>query len=146
MFFSAFFSSLETGLLALGEAKIRKWAKSEIKSLDIWLKDPTGIITGILVGNNLVNISFSAIFTVLVVHFIKLWDVNESWIEMISILFSSTAILILGEIIPKTFANVHPDKIVNICLSTSEERVDKQLDKLKELKEKQKQKGLDKWF
>ncbi len=109
MFFSAFFSSLETGLLALGEVKINKWAKVKIKSLDTWINDPAGIVTGILIGNNLVNISFSAVFTVLVVHFTK-----SRWAELISIVCSSFAILILGEILPKTFANTHPDKVVKI--------------------------------
>ena len=54
--FSAFFSSIETGLLSLGEVRIRKWAKGKIKSLDSWLKDPSGVIGGILIGNNIVNI------------------------------------------------------------------------------------------
>lgn len=112
MFFSAFFSSLETGLLALGDIRINQWAENEIKSLKIWVKDPTRVITSILVGNNIVNITFSSILTVLVVHHIRFWNVGESWTETVSIICSSVLILIFGEIIPKTFANTHPDKIV----------------------------------
>ena len=56
---SAFFSSLETGLLALGEIKIREWSKEKMKSLKIWNDEPAAVITGILIGNNLVNITLN---------------------------------------------------------------------------------------
>ncbi len=47
------------------------------------------------------------------------------------------------------FGKVDEDKIKEILIERhdfSEDRVNKQLDKLREIKEKQKQKGLDKWF
>ncbi len=109
---SAFFSSLETGLLAFGEVSIRKWSENKIKTLDIWLNDPSGVITGILIGNNLVNILFSTLFTILVVGLAGNINISELWIESVSIAGSSIIILTIGEIIPKTFANTHPDKVV----------------------------------
>ncbi|MFC2062025.1 CNNM domain-containing protein [Elusimicrobiota bacterium] len=113
LFCSAFFSSLETGLLALGDVRISEWAAEKIKSLKIWIEDPAVVITGILIGNNLVNITFTSIFTVLVVHFVNAWDIPVSWTEIISIICSSALILVFGEIIPKTFANTYPDRIVS---------------------------------
>jgi CBS domain containing-hemolysin-like protein len=114
LFLSAFFSSLETGLLSFGEVNIRKWANERMKVLNIWIHDPTGVITGILFGNNLVNITFSSIFTIVVVHFIHVWNIPETLTETVSIVCSSFLILILGEIIPKTFANAHPDKVISV--------------------------------
>jgi len=109
---SAFFSSLETGLLSLGEIRIREWASGKITALKEWINQPAGVITGILVGNNLVNIVFSSVFTLLVVRYTAESAIRQKWVEVISIIGSSTLILIAGEIIPKTYANSHPDRIV----------------------------------
>ncbi|MFC2048645.1 DUF21 domain-containing protein, partial [Elusimicrobiota bacterium] len=106
---SAVFSSLETGLLSLGEVKIRDLAEYKMKELELWIKEPSKVITGILVGNNFVNITFSAILTYVVV---KIWLIPETFSEIVSIIASSALILIFGEIIPKTFANTYPEKIV----------------------------------
>jgi CBS domain containing-hemolysin-like protein len=112
---SAFFSSLETGLLALGEVRIRKWASTRIELLDIWIRDPAGIITGILVGNNLVNITFSALFTVIIVRYAAVTMVPPLFTEVISIFCSSAIILTAGEIIPKIYANTYPENVVRSC-------------------------------
>ncbi len=109
---SVFFSSLETGLLSLGEISIRSWSKQRIKSLKEWLKNPADIIAGILIGNNFVNIIFSAIVTVLIVDMVEIYRIPGKWMETISIVTSSFILLVFGEIIPKTFANTHPDKVV----------------------------------
>ncbi len=77
--------------------------------LSTWIKEPASVITGILFGNNLINIVFSSLFTVLVV---RVWRVPEKFTEAVSIIFSSLLILTAGEIIPKTFANTHPDRVV----------------------------------
>ena len=108
--FSAFFSSLETGLLSLGEVKIGEWAKSKMPPLKIWLKSPAGVITSILVGNNMVNITFSSLFTILIIRL----AVPAHLTEVLSIAGAAIILLTLGEIIPKIFANTHPDKIVNL--------------------------------
>ncbi|MGM0441028.1 MAG: hemolysin family protein [Elusimicrobiota bacterium] len=110
---SAFFSSLETGLLSLGEINIRNWSRKRITSLTEWLKNPADIIAGILIGNNFVNIIFSAIVTVLLTRLVQTHGFPLNWVETTSIVSSSFMILVLGEIIPKTFANTHPDKIVS---------------------------------
>ncbi|MBN2407298.1 MAG: HlyC/CorC family transporter [Elusimicrobia bacterium] len=111
--FSAFFSSLETGLLALGEIRIRKREKKN-RMYGKWLEDPAKIITGILVGNNMVNIIFSSVFTLLVLHHVEQYGIQRSWTEIISIVCSSFCILIAGEIIPKTVANTYPDVTVSV--------------------------------
>ncbi|MFH1416611.1 MAG: CNNM domain-containing protein [Elusimicrobiota bacterium] len=110
--FSAFFSSLETGLLALGEVRISKWSENKIKPLKIWIKEPAGVITGILIGNNFVNIVFSSIFTVLLADHVRRTGSSVSWIEIVSIICSSAIILVFGEIVPKIFAITHPDRVV----------------------------------
>nr|MDA3792291.1 CNNM domain-containing protein [Elusimicrobiota bacterium] len=93
---------------------IKNWSREKMKSLNLWLEEPGSIITGILIGNNIVNIVFTTLFTLLVVKFTGLWDITHSFVEIISIVCSSLLILIFGEIIPKTFANTYPEKIVSL--------------------------------
>jgi len=114
MLMSAFFSSLETGLLAIGDAKIKQWVNTNYVPLKDWIENPAGVITGILIGNNLVNIAFSAVFTVLVVAFMRERHDSKFVTEVVSIIFSSVIILSAGEILPKTYANTHPDRIVKL--------------------------------
>lgn len=117
MCLSAFFSSLETGLLALGEVRIRKWQTDRTKNLNVWINEPASIITGILIGNNFVNIAFSTLFTLLVINFVRVYGLPGMTVEIISIICSSVIILIFGEILPKTYANTYPEKVVKIFYS-----------------------------
>ncbi len=100
--------------MALGKIKIKDWSKGKIKSLTLWIDEPGSIITGILIGNNIINIVFTALFTLLLVEFTSLWKISHFFIEIISIVCSSILILMFGEIIPKTFANTYPEKIVSL--------------------------------
>ena len=109
--FSSVFSSLETGLLALGEVKARRWTDAGVRNLEQWLTKPSAVITGILLGNNLVNIIFSSLFTVIVVN---MAGIGEHLVEPVAIVFSSVFLLTFGEILPKNVAHAHPDKTVRL--------------------------------
>ena len=61
---SAFFSSTETALTALGEARVRALIESggrRASFLRLWQKHPDGILSTLLLGNTLVNVGMGAI-------------------------------------------------------------------------------------
>jgi Mg2+/Co2+ transporter CorB len=105
---SAFFSSSETGILSLNRYRLRHMAKEGhrgAKRVSALLSRPDRLLGTILIGNNFVNILASSIATVLA---IKLY--GEAGIA-IATLGLTIALLIFGEITPKTLAALHPEKV-----------------------------------
>jgi len=105
---SAFFSSSETGILSLNRYRLRHKAKEGhrgAKRVSKLLSRPDRLLGTILIGNNFVNILASSIATVLA---IKLY--GEAGIAIATIGLT-VALLIFGEITPKTLAALHPEKI-----------------------------------
>ncbi len=105
---SAFFSSSETGMLSLNRYRLRHQAKEGhrgAKRASELLARPDRLLGTILVGNNFVNILASSIATVLA---IKLW--GEAGIAIATIGLT-IALLIFGEITPKTLAALRPEVI-----------------------------------
>lgn len=105
---SGFFSSAETALTTCNKIKMRTLADNGNASAKRVLKitDNSGkMLSAILVGNNIVNLSASSISTSLV---IGLWGNKAVGIAtgIITLL-----ILIFGEISPKTLATIHADSI-----------------------------------
>jgi putative hemolysin len=105
---SAFFSSAETALTALSETKARQLIESREslrKRLYLWLERPNHVLTTILIGNNAVNI-FAATLTTLIVQ-----QLFKNQIVGIATGVTTIAILIFGEISPKTYAKHNPEKV-----------------------------------
>ncbi|SFQ06749.1 HlyC/CorC family transporter [Pseudomonas borbori] len=105
---SAFFSSSETGILSLNRYRLRHLAKEGhrgAKRVSDLLSRPDRLLGTILIGNNFVNILASAIATVLA---IQLW--GEAGIAIATIGLT-LALLIFGEITPKTLAALHPERV-----------------------------------
>lgn len=105
---SAFFSSSETGMMALNRYRlkhlVKKQNKGAIRATEL-LHRPDRLIGVILIGNNLVNILASAIATI-----IGLRLLGDAGILVASILLT-IAILIFAEVTPKTIAALHPERI-----------------------------------
>jgi Mg2+/Co2+ transporter CorB len=105
---SAFFSSSETGMMALNRYRlkhlVKKKNKGAIRATEL-LQRPDRLIGVILIGNNLVNILASALATV-----IGLRLFGDAGILVASILLTIT-VLIFSEVTPKTIAALHPEKI-----------------------------------
>jgi Mg2+/Co2+ transporter CorB len=105
---SAFFSSSETGILSLNRYRLRHRAKEGhrgAKRVTALLNRPDHLLGTILIGNNFVNILASSIATVLA---IKLY--GEAGIAIATIGLT-LALLIFGEITPKTLAALHPERV-----------------------------------
>ena len=106
--FSAFFSSSETAMIALNRYRLRHHAKEGEKSAIIserLLKRPDRLIGLILLGNNLVNFFAASIATIIGIRL--LGDLGIALAPIILVL----VFLIFAEVMPKTIAAIHPEKI-----------------------------------
>jgi CBS domain containing-hemolysin-like protein len=101
---SAFFSSAETALTALGEARVRHlietggWRGALLK---LWQRHPDRILSMLLLGNTLVNVGLGSM-TAVIAHDLGL----DSKIALVTGL-TTVMLLVFGEITPKTFAKRH---------------------------------------
>ncbi len=105
---SAFFSSSETGLIALNPYRLRHRVKSGHRGARLaqrLLAKPDRMIGLILLGNNLVNILAASIATVIALRLI-----GESGI-WVSTALLTVVILIFAEVAPKTIAALRPEII-----------------------------------
>ena len=105
---SGFFSGSETALVALSMARAEALAKEGracAKALYKLKKDPSGMLTTILVGNNLVNIAASALATVLATR--EFGSAGPGIAVGVLTLF----ILVFGEITPKSLATRYSERI-----------------------------------
>lgn len=105
---SAFFSSAETSLTTVNKIRIKTLADEGNKRAQTLLKiiDQSGkMLSTILVGNNIVNISASSLATTLAIRFFG----NNAVGIVTGVL--TLLVLIFGEITPKTMATVHSERI-----------------------------------
>ena len=105
---SGFFSSSETGLMAINKYRLRHLANKGHRGAKLaqnLLRKPDRLIGLILLGNNLVNILAAAIATVIG---IRLFGSNGIWIASLVL---TVVILIFSEVAPKTVAAIHPERI-----------------------------------
>lgn len=105
---SAYFSSAETALTTVNQHTIRAMAEDGDKRAKTVLKlieNPSQMLSGVLVGNNLVNISVTSLSTTLA---IKLFGNMGAGIAT-GIL--TVLVLIFGEITPKTYATIKNTKL-----------------------------------
>ncbi len=108
IFLSGFFSSSETGLMAINRVRLQHQAQEGSKTASRILKlleRPDRLIGLILIGNNFVNILASAIATVLAVRIFG----DAGVVIATGVL--TLVILIFAEVTPKTFAALYPERI-----------------------------------
>lgn len=107
---SAFFSSAETSLTAANKIRIRSLAEDGSKRAKTLLKitDNSGkMLSAILIGNNIVNLSAASLTTSLAYSF------GGSMVAIASGILT-VLILLFGEITPKTMATIHAEKMALI--------------------------------
>ena len=108
---SAFFSSVETAFTSFNKIRLKSLAQAGDKKAQAVLALESKydkLITGILIGNNIVNISLSSIATI---FFIDILSNNESIAATVSTIVTTVAVLIFGEISPKVIAIQNADKL-----------------------------------
>lgn len=105
---SAFFSSAETALTTLNKVRVRTLVEEKNKRAVILqqiLDKPSKMLNSILIGNNIVNLSASAIATTMAMTLFgnAAVSIATGIVTMMVILF--------GEIVPKTWASLNSEKI-----------------------------------
>ena len=105
---SAFFSSAETALTTVNKIRIRNLIeegdKRAVKLAKV-LEDPAKMLSAILIGNNIVNISASSISTVFATKLLGSAGAGIATGVM------TLLVLIFGEITPKTCATLSAEKL-----------------------------------
>ena len=107
LFFSGFFSSAETSLTTVNKIRMRSLAEEgnkRAKKVIVITEDSGKMLSAILIGNNIVNLSASSITTSIAYMFGG--SAVAAATGIITLL-----ILIFGEISPKTLATIHSEKL-----------------------------------
>lgn len=110
---SGFFSGSETALLSLDKLRVLFLQQRQYRNADKLAKlldDPDRLLSGILVGNNLVNIAASVIATGL---FVSYFGEQGEWL---TVLVLTPILLIFSEVCPKTYAAQYPEKMSFLVL------------------------------
>ena len=105
---SAFFSASETAYTSLNRARLKTMAAGGSRRAERALalaEDYDRLLSGILVGNNIVNILSASLATVLFVKLVGGAGVTLSTAVM------TVVVLMFGEIAPKSIAKENPEKV-----------------------------------
>lgn len=105
---SAFFSSAETSFITVSRIKLLSLAQEGNKRANMVISiidQPAKMLSAVLIGNNIVNISCSALTTSFT---ISVWG-NKATGIVTGVL--TLLVLIFGEITPKNTANIHATKM-----------------------------------
>lgn len=109
---SAMFSGMETALTSLTDVRLRRRIeeakKSPPKMLVRWRDHPGDVLATLLIGNNVVNITSSALATDLTNTLLG----DSGWGLPIAVGAMTLLVLIFGEVVPKTFAKNHPERLL----------------------------------
>ena len=113
---SAFFSSTETALTSVNKIRIRSLAEDGNKRARIVKQltdDPAKMLSTILIGNNIVNLSASALTTVLATNIAGRLGMGSASGRIVGLGTGILTILVLifGEITPKSAATIHAERI-----------------------------------
>ncbi len=106
---SAFFSSAEAAFIALPKLRIRYLVESGVKGAERLAKlaeKPERFLAIVLLGNNLVNIAAATLGTIMAVSVFGL-----PWGPIIATVGVTALVLVFGEVIPKTFAVHHSQRL-----------------------------------
>ncbi len=105
---SSFFSSAETAMMTVNKIRVRTLAEaglSRAKVLAKILDNQPKMLSAILIGNNIVNLSASSLMTVLVTRML-----GDAYVGAATGVLT-LLILIFGEITPKTTATLYPETV-----------------------------------
>ena len=105
---SAFFSSAETAYTTINRIRLRtliEEGNTAAKRVERIIHNPGKMLSAILIGNNIVNLSASSLMTIFSTNVFGSRSVGAAT-GVLTLL-----VLIFGEISPKTMASVHAERI-----------------------------------
>jgi CBS domain containing-hemolysin-like protein len=109
VFLSAYFSATETAFSTFNRIRVKNMAEKGNKKADLVLTlsdNYDSLISAILIGNNIVNILASTMGALV---FANLIQNNDELASAVNTAVLTVAILIFGEISPKSIAKNHPE-------------------------------------
>lgn len=106
LIFSAMFSASETALTSVSRFKLLKRDEKE------GIHRVNRLLTATLVMNNFVNLLLSSIATILLVRLFK--NMNSGAVALLGTIFTTTVVLIFGEITPKIYAREYSEKVYSL--------------------------------
>ena len=112
LIFSAFFSSSEAAFLSLQKATIAHLVNTGVpgaRRVARMVDDPERLLSTILLGNNVVNVAFTTSVTLIFISL--LGDGSEGQAALLTTVAGTAALLLVGEIIPKTIAVHHAQRV-----------------------------------
>jgi len=111
--FAALFAFLETAFTALRLFKLKELEVSVTKYkklFDSWEKNPQRILITILIANNLAHVIASVLITEIMQSYLGSFGLA------VGVIIATVMILVFGEIIPKSFAKTHHERLFSSCL------------------------------
>lgn len=106
---SAFFSGSETAFIALQRIRLKHLETSggdRARRVARLMKKPERFLATVLLGNNFVNTAAAALATAIAV---SIWEDNKAIV--IATVVLTALVLVFGEIIPKTIASRHSERV-----------------------------------
>ncbi|MBR2353573.1 MAG: HlyC/CorC family transporter [Clostridia bacterium] len=114
VFFSGFFSATETAFTSFNHTKMKNLASEGNKKAKLVLKlsdKYDKLLSTILIGNNIVNITLSSVATVWFIQLLVNTNAAD-YGSVIATAVTTVVVLIFGEISPKSIAKEHPEGFV----------------------------------
>ncbi|MDD7403771.1 MAG: hemolysin family protein [bacterium] len=113
---SAFFSSAETCLTTVNKMRMKSMEDEKVKNASLVLKlveNPTKLLSAILIGNNIVNLTASSLTTSFAINLAHKFGCSDfaSAITGLATGILTILVLIFGEIVPKSFATMAAEKL-----------------------------------
>ena len=110
--FSAYFSATETAFTSLNRVRVKNAANDGNQKARLVLdlsEEFDKVLSTILIGNNIVNITMTAVATVLFV------DLYGAYGPTIATIVTTIVVLIFGEITPKSIAKERPERFAEFA-------------------------------
>lgn len=114
LIFSALFSSAETAYSSVNKIRLKNYAAQGNKKAEKALRLANkyeDMLTAVLIGNNIVNITNSSVSTVI---FISIFGAKGSAISTVVV---TILVLMFGEVLPKSYAKKNAEKLALIFAS-----------------------------
>jgi putative hemolysin len=113
LFFAALFAFLETAFTALRLFNLKELETSVVKYKNLfrsWEENPQRILITILIANNFAHVVTSVLISHIMERFFGSLGLA------VGIALATGMILVFGEIIPKSFAKTHHERLFALCL------------------------------
>lgn len=114
---SAFFSASETALTSISKFHAKKITPNGngTSPLDVWIQDPNRILATLLVGNNIANVGASILAAFIAETLFSRAGLPQyrGIAGFTAFAFTTSSLLIFGEIIPKIYAKQHSERVAS---------------------------------